>query len=128
MLDLGAWMAVQNIVERLSFRNRKDKEILVKTVEAAWLKSEPTKLTDIWNRWLMVINLIIKDEDRDRLVESRRGKRFRAPTDEAEDIDTDLVVAAAEGESKADAIATADTELRMGRLSWAVAWRLAQEE
>ena len=128
MLDLRAWMALQNVVERLSFRNRKDKEVLAKTVEATWLKSEPTKLTDIWNRWLMVINLIIKDEDRDRLVESRRGKRFRAPTDEAEDIDTDLVVAAAEGESKADAIATADTELRMGRLSWAVAWRLAQEE
>ena len=59
----------------------------------------------------MVLDLIIEDEGGDRLAESRRGKLFRAPIDEAEDIVTNLAVAAEEGESEADDTATADTEL-----------------
>ena len=42
----------------------------------------------------MVLDLIIEDEGGDRLAESRRGKLFRAPIDEAEDIVTNLAVAA----------------------------------
>ena len=59
----------------------------------------------------MVRDLIIEDEGGDWPVESRRGKLFRAPTDEGEDIVTDLAVAVEEGKSEADNITTADTEL-----------------
>ena len=110
MLDLGAWMALQNVVERLSIRNRKEVEVLARTVKEAWNKFEPQKLTNIWNRWRMVLDLIIEDEDGDRLVESRRGKLFRAPADEAEDLVTEIEVAEEEGESEANAIAAMDNE------------------
>ena len=110
MLDLGAWMAIQNVIEKLSFGKRKDKEVLASTVEKAWDQFEETKLTNIWHRWRLVLDLIIEDEGGDRLVESRRGKLFRAPTDEVEDMVTELATIAEEGESEADAIAAADAE------------------
>ena len=103
-------MALKNVVERLIFRNRKDREVLAKTIEATWLKFEPTQLTNLCNCWLMVLGIIIEIEGGDWLVESRRGKLFRVPTNEADDIDIDLTVVAKEGESEADAIATVDTE------------------
>ena len=80
-------------------------------MEKGWRKFEPTKLTNIWYRWRLVLDLIIEDEGGDRLVESRRGKLFCAPTGEVEDMETELAETAEEGESEADAIATADTEL-----------------
>ena len=43
-------------------------------------------------------------------MESRRGKLFHAPSDEVEDMETEMAEAAEEGESEADAIAKADTE------------------
>ena len=43
-------------------------------------------------------------------MESRRGKLFRAPTDEVKDMVTELATIAEEGESEADAIAAADAE------------------
>ena len=110
MLDLGAWMAIQNVIERLSVHNRKEVDVLARTVNEAWDKFEPQKLTNIWNRWRMVLDLIIEDEGGDRLVESRRGKLYRAPADEAEDLVTEVEVAEEEGESEADAIATADVD------------------
>ena len=110
MLDLGAWMALQNVIERLSFRKRKEKDCLARTVGEAWGKFESVKLTNIWHRWRLVLDLIIDDEDGDRLVESRRGKLFRAPLDEVEDMETEMAEAAEEGESEADAIAAADAE------------------
>ena len=48
MLDLGAWMAIQNVVEKLSFRLRKEKDVLARTVEDAWEQFEEVKLTNIW--------------------------------------------------------------------------------
>ena len=43
-------------------------------------------------------------------MESRREKLFRAPSDEVEDLETEMAEAAEEGESEADAIAAADAE------------------
>ena len=45
-----------------------------------------------------------------RVVESRRGELFRAPSDEVEDTETKMAKAAEEGGSKADAITATDTE------------------
>ena len=75
-----------------------------------WKVFEPIKLTNIWNRWRLVLDLIIEDEGGDRLVERRRGKLFRAPPEDAEDLMTELTVADEEGESEAGDINMADSE------------------
>ena len=79
-------------------------------MEKAWEQFKEVKLTNIWEQWRLFLDLIIEDEGGDRLVESRRGKLFRAPTDEVEDMVTELAVAAEEGESEADAIAAVDAD------------------
>ena len=50
MLDLGVWMAIQNVVEKLHTGNMKHTESLARTVENAWEEFEPAKLTNVWNR------------------------------------------------------------------------------
>ena len=84
--------------------------MLARTVDEAWKQFKPQKLTNIWNRWKMVLDLIIDDEGGDRLVESRRGKLYRSPVGKAKDLVTEIEAADEEGESKADAIAAADTD------------------
>ena len=43
-------------------------------------------------------------------MESRRGKLFHAPSDEVEDMETEMAEAAEEGKSEANVIATANAE------------------
>ena len=85
MLDLGVWMAMQNVVEKLHFRQRVEVQALFRTCEKAWKKLEPIKLQNVYNRWKMVLDLIIDDEGGNFLVETKRGKLFRAPSDTAEE-------------------------------------------
>ena len=87
MLDLGVWMAFQSVVEKAHHRHRKEKEALCRTVEKAWEDLDPIKLTNVYNRWKMVLDLIIEDNGGDALVESKRGKLFHVPSEEAEDLD-----------------------------------------
>ena len=61
---------------------------MARSVENAWREFLPIKLTIVYNRWKMVLDLIIEDEGGDALVESKRGKLYRAPSEEAEDLDT----------------------------------------
>lgn len=80
-------MAIQNVVEKFHIGNMRHTESLARTVEKAWTEFEPVKLTNVWNRWRMVLDLIIDDEGGDRLIESKRGKLYRAPPEEAEVIE-----------------------------------------
>ncbi len=89
MLDLGVWMALQNVVEKMHYRKRTELGSLCRTVEDAWKEFQPIKLTNVYRRWKMVLDLIIEDEGGDDLVESKRGKLYRAPSEEAEDLDSD---------------------------------------
>ena len=89
MLDLGVWMALQNVVEKLHFRKRTEVEALCRTVEAAWKILEPIKLENVYARWLKVLDLIIEDDGGDRLVESKRGKLYREPPNKFESLDDD---------------------------------------
>lgn len=91
MLDLGVWMAVQHVVESLHFHRRKEIKALAETVEEAWHSFEPIKLENVYKRWKKVLSLIIEDEGGDRLVESKRGKLFSAPTVDAECFLDDIV-------------------------------------
>ena len=79
MLDLGVWMALQNVMEKLHFRKRKELDALASTTEDAWDELESIKLANVWNWWRMVLNLIIEDEGGNKMVKAKRGKLFRAP-------------------------------------------------
>ena len=61
-------MAIQNVAAELSFRKRKGKDVLASTVEKAWEQFEEVKLTNIWERWRLVLDLIIEDEGLGELV------------------------------------------------------------
>ena len=84
MLDLGVWMAFQNVVEKIHAGKVKERDALARTVDDAWREMDPIKLTNVWNRWRLVLDLIIEDDGGNRKVESKRGKLFRAPPEEPE--------------------------------------------
>ena len=84
MLDLGVWMAFQNVVERMHFRRRMEAQALARTVERSWEDLEPVKLENVYRRWKLVLDLIIEDQGGNAKVESRRGKLYSAPAAEAE--------------------------------------------
>ena len=87
MLDLGIWMALQSVVEKLHHGQRQHLDALCNTVMKAWGELEAVKLTNVYERWKLVLDLIIEDNGGDRLIESKRGKLFREPSREAEDLD-----------------------------------------
>ena len=70
MLDLGVWMALQNVVEKLHFRQRTEIEALCRTIEEAWKRLGPIKLENVHTRWLKVLDLIMEYSGGDRYVES----------------------------------------------------------
>ena len=45
------------------------------------------KLTNVYEQWNMVLDLILKDNGGDKFIEANRGKLFRSPSWEAEDLD-----------------------------------------
>ena len=80
MLDLGVWMTLQNMIENLNFWKRVEMEALAQSAENAWRKFLPIKLTNVYNCWKMVLDLIIEDEGGDALVKLKRGKLYHAQT------------------------------------------------
>ena len=87
MLDLGVWMAFQSVVEKLHLSMRQEVRALCNTVDRAWDELDATKLRNVYERWKLVLDLIIKDEGGDRYIEANRGKLFKAPSPEAEELD-----------------------------------------
>ena len=62
---------------------------LCNRVGEAWKQLNSIKLQNVSNRWKMVLDLIIKDNDGDRLINTKIGKLYRAPLPEIEDLDAD---------------------------------------
>ena len=60
---------------------------MARTVDRAWKELEPVKLENVFRRWKMVLDLIVEDEGGNRKVETKRGKLFRAPEAEVEDLE-----------------------------------------
>ena len=50
-------------------------------------RSQSTALTNVYQRWLKVLDLTIKGEGSNRLVETERGRLFTVPSFEAENLD-----------------------------------------
>ena len=83
---------------------------LCRTVNDAWKKLDSTKLTNVYNRWLMVLDLVLEDDGGNQLIEAKQGKFFRAPRSEVEEEETERV--SADGENiTAEKVDKIDLEL-----------------
>eukprot|EP00957_Ditylum_brightwellii_P147197 11208239-Ditylum_brightwellii.AAC.1 len=78
MLDLGAWMAIQSIVEKMHLGHVKDNYCLARSAELAWDSLSSDKLTNIFNQWKLGMNLIIEDKGGNDKVQDKRSKIFDA--------------------------------------------------
>jgi hypothetical protein len=72
LLDLGYWATHQAIVERLHRLKRMEVEALARTVRDSFLLVEADKISKIFERWQLVLTLIIKGNGTNDLVESKR--------------------------------------------------------
>ena len=80
---------------------------MARTTEDAWDELESIKLANVWNRWRLVLDLIIEDEGGDRKVVAKRGKIFRVPAEKAKVI-KDVI---REEETEEEWIDATDTDL-----------------
>ena len=80
-------MYFQPVVKKEHFRLRKELKALCRTVDRAWDTLEAIKLENVYNRWKIVLDLIIEDGGGNSKVESKRGKLYREPSNEAENLE-----------------------------------------
>jgi hypothetical protein len=74
MLDLGAWMTIQSVVEELHRQRLMNENALADTVMQAFADFDgKTKLAAIAARWELVLDLILEDNGGNDLVETKRG-------------------------------------------------------
>ena len=74
MLDLGAWMTIQSVVEEMHRQRMMNENALADTVMQAFDEFDgATKLAAIARRWELVLDLIIEDDGGNDLVETKRG-------------------------------------------------------
>ena len=95
LLDLGAWMALQSIVEKRHRLLILNKDILSKTVESGFLQLNDDVLTRIHDRWLRVLDLIIADKGNNDKVEQNRGLKQNPLSEESkriEDLEEDVLM------------------------------------
>ena len=55
-------------------------------MDQAWEDMDAIKLRNVYERWKLVLDLIIKDDGGDRYIEANRGKLFKVPSPEAEEL------------------------------------------
>jgi hypothetical protein len=73
LLDLGFWATLQAIVERLHRLKRMSPDALSRTVRDAFDMMDCSKVNNIYNRWGTVLDLIIRGDGSNDLVERNRG-------------------------------------------------------
>ena len=69
---------------------------LCNTVMSAWGEFESVKLENVYERWKLVLDLIIKDNGGDRLIKANRGKLYREPYLEVDNHDKETTRCAAD--------------------------------
>jgi hypothetical protein len=73
LLDLGFWTTHQSIVDRLHRLKRMDVEALSCTIQEAFRMIDIEKITRIYEQWEYILDLIIKGEGTNDLVEMNCG-------------------------------------------------------
>ena len=75
MLDLGAWMSVQSHVEGIHKHQVMQNDVLAESCVYAFGELEESVLNNVYDRWVKVLDLIIKGDGDNNLVEKDRGKK-----------------------------------------------------
>ena len=76
LLDLGIWMSLQSVVEKLHKHRRVKENVLAKTVLDSFDAMETyVKYSNIWKRWEKVLEIIAISNGGNELVERNRGKK-----------------------------------------------------
>jgi hypothetical protein len=82
LLDLGIWRSIQSAVEKEHAKKTYDPDSLARSVQRAWDKRlNPIAFGRVADRLLKVLDLIVRDNGDNNLVESERGKLFSDPID-----------------------------------------------
>jgi len=97
-------MYFQCVIEKEHFRLRKELTALCRTVDQAWDKLEAIKLENVYNRWKMVLDLIIEDGGSNIKVESKCGKLYCEPSNKADNLED-------EGPMEMDGIVDGDADV-----------------
>ena len=87
MLDIEVWMALQSVVEKLHHDQRQELNALCSTIEKAREELDMVKLTNVYERWKMVLDLILKDNGSSKFIQANRVRLFQRPSQEAEELD-----------------------------------------
>ena len=74
MLDLGAWVSVQSNVERIHRTLVMQNDVLSESITSAFENLSAVTLNNIYDRWVKVLDLILKGEGDNELVEKCRKK------------------------------------------------------
>ena len=75
------------MVEKLHLFKRQEVGTLCNTVDKAWDELDATKLRNVYERWKLVLVLIIKNNGGDCYIKANQGKLFKVPSPEAEELD-----------------------------------------
>ena len=75
MLDLGAWMSIQSEVEEQHRHKVMQNDILAESVETAFANLSESALTNIYHRWKLNLDLIIRDRRDNIMIEKCRNKQ-----------------------------------------------------
>ena len=73
MLDLGVWVALQSLVEKLHKGKVMNSHELSKSVMSSFAEISDHILTRVYDRWRLVMHLIISGKGTNEVVESHRG-------------------------------------------------------
>jgi hypothetical protein len=73
LLDLGFWATHQAIVDRLHRLRRMHPDALARTVRESFNLVGPSTVMNIFERWELVLELIMCGEGTNEFVEARRG-------------------------------------------------------
>ena len=85
LLDLGVWVALQSVVEKVHRGKLVNRKLLAETVYEAFGNMDEAVLRNVYRHWLTVMDLIIEGEGSNDLVEQNRGMIRRNPMDDTDD-------------------------------------------
>ena len=78
-LNLGLWNSLQSVVEKLHRDKRTDADAIAHSALQAWRDLPSNKISRVFSRIPIVLDLIIEDQGGNDKVEGRRGRLIEAP-------------------------------------------------
>ena len=89
MLDLGAWVAIQSDVENEHRMKVMQSDVLSESSHSAFWHLNEETLTSIHDRWVSVLDLMVKGEGDNQNIETHRGKNNHAMMSQDENLNAD---------------------------------------